>query len=175
MSEGLCARGCVCLCDSPLCGRTSMGPSDGSQGGSCHGNRGCHLIPPVLGCPTMLQTFLFPTVFIYLLLRFCFHKNKTCSLVFILPFFSISFSHSFFHLFFTSCSSVLLILPLLFLCCTSGGTKLESSFQDVYFCLYLRLDVSALMDFMFQGNDTWGSFKAPSLILRTHTHTHTTH
>lgn len=34
--------------------------------------------------------------------------------------------------------------------------------------MYVRLDVSTLMDFTFQGNDTWGSFKTPSLMLHTH-------
>lgn len=53
------------MCDSPLCGRTSMGPSDCSQGGSCHDNRGCRLIPPVVGCPTILKTSLFLAVFCF--------------------------------------------------------------------------------------------------------------
>lgn len=132
MSEGLC----VCLCDSPLCGRTSMGPSDGSQEGSCHGNRGCRLIPPVLSCPTILQTFLFPTVSIYLLLGFFFIKIKHVLTCFYSSFF-LSFIQSFILslILYILLFSFAHILPLPFMCCTSGGNKLESSCQDVYFCL----------------------------------------
>lgn len=49
---------CVCVRASSVCGRTSLGPSDGSRRGSCHGNRGCRLVPPDLSFPRILQTFL---------------------------------------------------------------------------------------------------------------------
>lgn len=42
------------VCASSLCGRVSMGQSGGSHGGSCHGNRGCRLVPQDLSCPTVL-------------------------------------------------------------------------------------------------------------------------
>ena len=54
-----CMCVCACVCASPLCGRASMGPSDGSRGGSCHGNRGCRLAPRDLSCPRILRTSLF--------------------------------------------------------------------------------------------------------------------
>ncbi len=55
----MCVRVCVCARASSLCGRASMGPSDRSRGGSCHGNRGRRLVPQDLSCPRILQTSLF--------------------------------------------------------------------------------------------------------------------
>lgn len=53
----MCER--VCLCTSSLCGRMSMGQSDGLHRGSCHGSRGCRLVPPDLNCSRSLQTSTF--------------------------------------------------------------------------------------------------------------------
>lgn len=47
---------CVRVSVLGLCGRASMGPSDGSRGGSRHGNRGSRRLSQHLSCPRILQT-----------------------------------------------------------------------------------------------------------------------
>lgn len=68
----------VCLCVAPLCGRVIMGQSDGSRGGSCHGNRGCRLFSQDLSCPTVLQTSLLSYQF-DLVYFSCLHITPTYS------------------------------------------------------------------------------------------------
>jgi len=95
MSMRECVCVCVCACASCLCGQTTMGLSDGSHVGSCHGNRGCRLVPPDLSCPRILQTSLFSRrSFCF----YCFHFQILFSFLFISFFFTKTPAFSFPHL-----------------------------------------------------------------------------
>lgn len=104
---------CVRARASSLCGRTSLGQSDGSRRGSCHGNRGRRLVPPDLSFPTILQTFLVLPVSAFTYLFLLFSGAVTVGLYFSFSLFLFyPPCHVFLFYFFASTSCPIFCTPL---------------------------------------------------------------
>ncbi len=131
-----------------------MGPSDRSHGGSCHGNRGCRLIPQDLSCPRILQTSLLSHLslsFWGLSLPFwCFLCTKLTprsnflllfsrsTSLYLLPHFP-AFSHP--HASSSSSSSCSLLLSSTAVADINRGNKLQYGCQGcIFICAYMCLD-----------------------------------